>query len=117
MKLKTNTSNTFQFIRLYVPKICPLLVFYFVKDVWGKHICSLLRVKQPKNNVVEVTGRLLKKYLRYLRRLYWMQVNLTVSKTKICVHEISYTSYVNKISILHFHNLGRFTSFATVKEN
>ena len=76
-----------------------------------------LRVKQTKNNVVEVTGCLLKQYFRYLRRLYVTQVTLTLSGTNICVDATAVTSYGKKIKILHFHSLGGFTLFAIRNEN
>jgi len=71
-----------------------------------------LRVKQPKNNVVEVTVCLLKQYLRYLRPLYVMYVTLTLCGTSICVDETAETSYKKKISILHFHSSRCFTLLA-----
>jgi len=46
-----------------------------------------------------------------------MKVTLTVSKTKIGVHETAITSYEKKISILHCHALGGFILFATTIEN
>ena len=58
-----------------------------------------------KDNVVEVTGCLLKQYVRYLRCLYLIQIKLTLSGTNICVHETATTSYVKKISVMNFHTL------------
>ena len=51
-----------------------------------------------------------------MRRLYLMQVTLTMSKTNICVDERTVTSYVKNISILKFHTLGGFTLFSITKK-
>ena len=100
--LKTNISLPSQFIHLYVPKISHFLRFStafivtLLKTFRENLSAPSLRVKQPKNNVVEVTGCLLKQYVRYLRCLYLIQIKLTLSRTNICVDETAITSYVKK---------------------
>jgi len=59
----------------------------------------------------------LKKYHRYLRHLYVMYVTLTLCGTSICVDETAETSYVKKITKLHFHSLRCFTLLAITNEN
>jgi len=60
--LKTNTSHPSQIAHICVPKIYPLLGFYaafivtLLKTFRENISAPSLRVKQPKNNVVEVTG-------------------------------------------------------------
>jgi hypothetical protein len=74
------------------------------------------RGKQPKDNVIDVTGGLLKQYLQYLPRLYVMQVTLTLSGTAICVNKTAVTSYGKKIR-LQFQSLRGFTLLDLTNEN
>jgi hypothetical protein len=103
-------------------KICPLLGFYeasvftLLKTFRENIPAPSLRVKQPRNNVVEVTGCLLKQYRRQLRPPYVMQVTLTLCRTSICVDKTAVTSHGKKISILHLHSLRGFTLVAITNE-
>jgi len=60
--------------------------------------------------VIEVIGCRLKQHRRYLRRLYVVQVTLTVCGTSICVDATAVISYV------HFQSLGDFTVLAVTNE-